>query len=413
MNTFTATGKATIYHYLCRKNPWKMKSFTLLLSVLILTTALHSCNEKTTESKPVIMAYYVAPRDHYEPQNLPLEKLTHIIFSFTEVIDNEMKFVRESSKEKLQLLSAQKRNHPHLKVMIACGGWGGSGDFSDMAVDPATRKKFVDSAIKFLQDYNLDGIDIDWEYPGLKGAGNPYRPEDKQNFTSLMKELREAMDATGKKLVLTFASAGWERYYDHIETLEVMKYANYMNVMTYDLVGGYATYTGHHTNLGWITREDLQGTPAYEAAIERGVEPEPRSAEKIVDYCVNLGVDPGQIVIGAAFYGRAWKEVPPANHGLYQKAATWIPWCEYGKIRTDFEHEASFTRYWDPAAKAPYLYNSTDSLFISYDDPESVALKTKYAKERGLGGIMFWELSNDTEEDNSLLDAIYNEMQNN
>ncbi|MBR9998232.1 MAG: chitinase, partial [Cyclobacteriaceae bacterium] len=131
------------------------------------------------------MAYYVAPRDNYHPEELPLDQLTHIIFSITEVIDNEMKFKHEESSSKLSLLADQKRNHPHLKVMIACGGWGGSSGFSDMAASPGNRKKFVDSSIKFMEQYDLDGLDIDWEYPGLRGAGNPYIPEDKENFTAL------------------------------------------------------------------------------------------------------------------------------------------------------------------------------------------------------------------------------------
>ena len=126
-----------------------------------------------------------------------------------------------------------------------------------MAATPETRAKFVESVIRFLEEYDLDGVDMDWEYPGLPGAGNPHMDADRENFTALMKELREAMDATGKTYVLTFASAGWEKYYDYVDLEEVMKYADYMNVMTYDLVGGNTPVTGHHTNLGWIRVEDL------------------------------------------------------------------------------------------------------------------------------------------------------------
>jgi len=388
-----------------------MKTYHAFLYFLILMSMLGCSQKPSTYEAPdiAIMAYYVPPRDNYHPENLPLDKLTHIIFSFTQVIDQEMKFKNPEFSEKLKMLAEQKKNHPHLKVMIACGGWGGSGGFSEMAATPGNRKKFVESTIRFLRQYNLDGLDIDWEYPGMRGAGNPYIPEDKENFTSLMKELREALDATGKEMVLTFASAGWKRYYDHVELNEVMKYANYMNVMTYDLVGGGTPFTGHHTNLGWVKPENLEGTPAQRILSERNFPLDPRSAEKIISFCIDKGVDPGQIVIGAAFYGRAWQGVPPENNGLYQEnKGVWIGWAPYSDIRDKYEGKNGFVRYWDPVAKAPYLYNASDSLFISYEDTVSVKLKTDYAIQNNLGGIMFWELRLDTDK-KGLLDAIYKE----
>ncbi len=353
-----------------------------------------------------VMAYYMAPRDNYQPQSLPLDKLTHIIFSFTEVIENEMKFRNFASGDKLTLLVDQKKNHPHLKVMIACGGWGGSGGFSDMAATADNRKVFVKSVIEFIEEYKLDGLDMDWEYPGMYGAGNPYRPEDRENFTHLMRELREAMDATGKKLLLTFASAGWKKYYDYVDLDEVMKYADYMNVMTYDAVGGGSPYTAHHTNLGWVKPEHLKGTPAESIMEERDYKLDPRSAEKIISFCIDKGVDPKQIVIGGAFYGKGWKGVPPENNGLYQSNTGPLRNVTYSKIVEEYEDKNGYIRYWDPIAKAPYLYNKEKEEFITYEDKTSIKLKTEYAKEHGLGGIMFWQLRSDAEKD-GLLDAIY------
>ena len=230
-----------------------------------------------------------------------------------------------------------------------------------------------------------------------------------------MKGLREAMDTLDRPQTLTFASAGWERYYYNIETVEVMKYADYMNIMTYDQVGGRSPVTGHHTPLGLIEESDLEGLPILDTVAKRREErPEaeydwsPRSAKRIVNYVKGLGVDPKQLVIGGAFYGRAWKGVPSANNGLYQpNKGVHTGWLDYGAIRKEYEDKNGFTRYWDSIALAPYLFNPADSIFISYDDPESVALKTDYVQEEGLGGIMFWQLSNDTREAGSLLDAIW------
>jgi chitinase len=379
------------------------------ISFLLLFVTLLSCfkSKDGHESNPIqVMAYYMAPREDYRPQDLPLDKITHIIFSFTEVIDNEMKFRGAASSEKLSLLVDQKKNHPHLKVMIACGGWGGSGGFSEMAASPESRRKFVASAVQFIEKYRLDGLDIDWEYPGMRGIGNPYMPEDKENFTSLMRELREAMDATGKKMLLTFASAGWERYYQHVELLEVMKYVDYMNVMTYDNVGGGTPFTAHHTNLGWVKPEDIKNTPADSLSEISTYNPMTRSAEKIINFCIEEGVDPRQIVIGGAFFGKGWKGVPPENNGLYQpNEGAWRN-ASYAIIKEEYENKNGFVKHWDPIAKAPYLYNADEKLFLSYDDTMSIKLKTEYAMEKGLGGIMFWQLRGDAEKD-GLLDAIY------
>jgi chitinase len=379
-------------------------TFYLIITIILLSGFDTGASDNPGQIN--VMGYYMAPRDNYQPQNLPLDKLTHIIFSFTEVIDNEMKFRNFASGDKLTLLVDQKKNHPHLKVMIACGGWGGSGGFSDMAATADNRKVFVKSVIEFIEEYKLDGLDMDWEYPGMYGAGNPYRPEDRENFTYLMKELRESMDATGKKLLLTFASAGWKKYYDYVDLDEVMKYADYMNVMTYDAVGGGTPYTAHHTNLGWVKPEHLKGTPAESIIEERDYKLDPRSAEKIISFCIEKGVDPKQIVIGGAFYGKGWKGVPPDNNGLYQSNTGPLRNVTYSKIVEEYEDKNGYIRYWDPIAKAPYLYNKEKEEFITYEDKTSIKLKTEYAIEHGLCGIMFWQLRSDAEKD-GLLNAIY------
>jgi len=356
-----------------------------------------------------VMAYYYTGWRNFNPEVLPYDKLTHIIFSFTEVIENEMRFPEDTLDLILKALVKQKRKYPDLKVMIACGGWAGSGGFSEMARTDETRKKFVNSVVKFIKKYKLDGLDIDWEYPGLPGMGNPYIPEDKENFTALMCELREGLNSICKHQVLTFAAAGWEDMFKHIELDKVMNCVNYINVMSYDLAGGGDPYTSHHTNLGLIRMEDIKGTPAAARMIEDGDSTKPFSTEKIVSFLIDKGVKPSQIVIGSNFSGRAWQGVPPDNNGLYQlNRGRWRGRGSYARIREEMEDKNGFVRYWDPVAKAPYLYNAKDSIFITYDDTMSVRLKTKYVKDLGLGGIMFWQLGADAPSD-GLVDAIYKE----
>lgn len=400
-----------------------MKALLSILPILLLMTIILGCSTTTGSqneesntalltSEPVIMAYYVAERN-YQPEEIPVEKLTHIIYSFTNVIDGEMKFRNpEAAGPKIEALVKQKVRNPDLKVMIACGGWGADG-FSDMALTVESRAKFISSAKDFIQKYQLDGMDMDWEYPGISGAGTMARSEDTQNFTSLMKGLREMLDTFDSPKILTFASAGWKRYYDFVDMDEVMKYANYTNVMTYDQVSGVSIYTGHHTPLGDVSKEEIDGTPFHDhldSLYRNGdnLDPDPRSAQKIVDFLIKEGVNPKQIVIGSAFYGRVWKGVPPANNGLYQlSSGLEIGWMAYSRIRSSYEQDSNFQRFWDDKAQSPFMYNATDSLMVSYDDTVSVALKTRYTMEKGLGGIMFWELGNDTKEAGSLLDAIY------
>ncbi len=384
-----------------------MKKLTVL--ALILAAAITSCQppDKPAGNGFQVMAYFYPRGDDFDPDTLQLDRLTHIIFSFTEVIENEMKFKDEARGVLLRKLTEQKAMYPELKVMIACGGWGGSGGFSEMARSKETRRKFVQSVVRFIEEYNLDGLDIDWEYPGLPGIGNPYIPEDRENFTALMRELRKAMDRMGREQTLSFAAAGWQKFFDHIDLEQVMKCADYMNMMTYDLAGGGDRFTAHHTNLGKVTLDNLAGTPAAEIMRERSDTTRPRSAQEIIEFCISRGVRPSQIVIGAAFYGKGWKGVHPENNGLYQPAGeTWTGNGRYYALRDSYEDKNGYTRYWDEAAKAPYLYNPADSIFITYEDTVSVRLKTEYAIRNQLGGIMFWELGGDVS-DGGLLAAIH------
>jgi chitinase len=134
-----------------------MKNYlSLLISVAVFS--LLSCTRSAQDNGVKIMAYYFPHWGSFHPEALPPDKLTHIIFSFTEVIGNEMKFADDSSGLMLKKLVEVKKLHRGLKVMIACGGWGGSAGFSEMSITPENRKKFVESVVRFIKEYTLDGI---------------------------------------------------------------------------------------------------------------------------------------------------------------------------------------------------------------------------------------------------------------
>ncbi len=388
------------------------------LSLLLLLLFLFACKSKEVQQKMRvdtginIMAYYF-PREEFGPEQLQLDKLTHLIFSFSHVADGKMVLSSGVDSLRLEQLVAQKQKYPNLKVMVACGGWTADG-FSDAVLSDESRQLFVESAIELIEKYQLDGLDMDWEYPTSDAAGIKARPEDKENFTALMQGLRTALDQLGRPMTLTFAAAGWKGYFSYIELDKVIETVDYMNLMTYDQAGGENRFTMHHTALGKRTLEDLMETPLGQEMMNQkneneGENWEPQSVESIVEYCLQQGVPAEKMVVGAAFYGKAWKGVEPADNGLFQANESGARGANYSSLLDDYIDKNGYLRYWDSMAKAPYLFNSADSIFITYDDPESVALKTRFVIDKKLGGIMFWELGGDTQQEGGLLDAIYEE----
>ena len=280
-----------------------------------------------------------------------------------------------------------------MKILISIGGWTWSGKFSDAVLTDTSRQRFVASAVDIIKKFDLDGIDIDWEYPSLPGLeGNVFRPEDKQNFTALLAELRRRFDAEGKKahrrLYLTIAMGAGDDVIAHTEMRKVARYVDTVNLMTYDYyeAGSDAT-TGHHAPL-----------------FANPVDPKKASSDETVRDYETAGVAAEKILLGVPFYGRVWGDVPDKDHGLFQPGKTIAGInAQYSAIVSDMLGQG-FTRYWDDAAKAPYLYNAEKHIFVSYEDTESLTVKCGYVRSRKLGGVMFWEYFGDP--DGKLLQAI-------
>lgn len=314
-------------------------------------------------------------------------KLTHINVAFGHVKDNHCTVAYTRNLDTLDKL---RQHNPELGILLSIGGWG-AGGFSEAASTAEGRQLFAKTAVDILKDAKLDGIDVDWEYPCYGEAGIGSSPADKQNFTLLLKEVREALDRQGeldgRHYLLTIATGADQYYIDGTEMAEVQKYLDWVQLMTYDMRGGFQILTGHHTNL-FTPPGDLFRI----------------SVEASVNLFVNAGVPREKIVIGGAFYSRMWKNVPNQNNGYLQMSPTsggYGP--DYTKLASDYIDKNGFTRHWDDDAKAPYLFDG--STFISYDDEQSLQAKCAYVVEQGLLGIMFWEYSCD--ETGTLLDAIY------
>ncbi len=341
-------------------------------------------------SRPVVVAY-VFPQDaRLDPAMLPAERITHVNYAFANLRDGRVVEGFAHDAENFRTLAALRRTHPHLRVLVSIGGWTWSGGFSDAALRPASRRRFVDSVVDFVARHDLDGADVDWEYPGLPGFGNVHRPEDKANFTSLMRELRAALDARGRRTkrdyLLTLAAGASPAFLAHTEMDRVAQVADLVNLMTYDfLVPPGDGVSGHHANLC-------------------AVEPGGPSADGAVNAFLAAGVPADKLVLGVPFYGRAWRLAQgegPSGPGAAPPE----------RIDTSYAAlvaavgQGAFARRFDARAQAPWLWDAARRVFVSWDDPESLERKAAYVRQRGLRGVMFWELGDDDSQ-GALVDAI-------
>ena len=362
------------------------------LLVIACLCALPALSAGAPAPKPVIVAY-VFPQDNAIRQGeIAARKLTRINYAFANIKDGRIVNGFAHDDQNLASLVALKQENPSLTVLVSVGGWLWSGAFSDMALTAQSRALFIASVVDFVRRHQLDGLDIDWEYPGLPGAGNHFRAEDKQNYTLLLKELRSRFNRLQEELhrhlYITIATGASQEFLAHTEMDKVRKYVDTVNLMAYDYYEpGADAITGHHA--------PLYTNPA---------DPKKVSDDTSVREYEKAGVPAAKIVLGVPFYGHVWGQVPAANHGLFQPGKE-VPqaYSPYGD-GPDAMLKNGFTRYWDPIAAAPYLYNAENQIFVSYDDPESLALKCKYVLGHKLGGVMFWDYEGDST--GALLNAV-------
>lgn len=371
-----------------------MKPFVFLLSLCALFPLWTSCagNADRSPEKPAVIAYVGGYRGLVDVGKISPEKLTHINYAFVNLIDGRAVLTNEATDTvNFRTLNALKDRNPDLKILISIGGWTWSGTFSDAVLTPEGRALFASTSADIVGQYDLDGVDIDWEYPGFGGLkGNIIRPEDKENYTLMFQALRHSLDSlenvTGKKYLLTTAVGGFKKFADMTEMDKAQQYLDYINLMTYDYYPD--TLAVHHTNLYASDKYpvDNSGDAAFRAFRAAGV-----PAEKLV--------------MGIAFSSRAFELKEGSQAGVGDTVVKQVRGGGgFTRIKDSLENQKGFVKYWDEAARAPYLFHPADRVFITYDDEQSVKEKCLYAKENGMGGVMFWEYMADPKE--YLLDAI-------
>ena len=346
------------------------------------------------DAVPVIIGYVFVKNALVDPAQIAADRLTHINYAFANIREGQVVEGFDHDAENLEALTGLRRKHPQLHVLISVGGWTWSGGFSDAALTPESRARFVASAVDVVRRHDLDGVDVDWEYPGQPGIGNTYRPEDKGNFTALMKELRRGLDREGaaahRRYLLTFAAGASRTFIAQTQLDKLQALVDYVNLMTYDFREAGGDAAGHHANLFLNPADDRQ-----------------QSTDRAAREFLGAGVPAAKLVLGVPFYGRAWGDVGADAHGLYQPGSKPVERIDtsYGQIAASLVGRDGFVRYWDPDAQAPYLWNADRRIFISYDDPESMRLKARYILDHHLAGAMFWQYSDDPS--GALLEALF------
>ncbi len=300
-----------------------------------------------------------------------------------------------------------QEQHPELKTLISVGGWTWSGNFSDAALTPESRAQFATSCADFMENYGFDGIDIDWEYPGGGGfATNTSRPEDSENFTLLLEAVRSELDArgalNGRHYLLTIAAAAGDDKIANLEVEEIHASLDFINVMTYDFNGAWSSASNFNAPL-YASASDPTNTIGT-------------NVDATIQNYLGRGVPADKLVMGVPFYGRAVEGVANVSGGLFQShtgapLGTWddgstgaTGMFDYSDIAANYLTRPDIEQYWDGDAMVPWLYDPAAGLFLSYDDPASLALKKAYVVDNGLGGVMIWEMSSDL--DDQLLDSL-------
>ena len=297
---------------------------------------------------PIVMEYVLG-----NPQNVDAQLLDVVIYAFVEINPDGTLYV--PSPTYLRQLVQLKLEKPELQVIAAIGGWGTDG-FSDAAATPASRYNFARQARDLVNQYGLDGIDIDWEYPGSSAAGIKSSPQDRENFTLLLTALR---DVLGNNAWLSVAGTGDSAYIrNSAEIANIAPLINYFNLMSYDFTAGETGENGrkHQANL---YPSDLS-LPGY-------------SIDDMVNNLIEAGMPSEKILLGVPFYGRLGATITKS----------------YDELRKNYINKNGYEVAFDKQAQVPYLVKN-GKFVMSYDDALSIFLKGQYVLRNCLGGIFSW-----------------------
>lgn len=329
------------------------------LLAMLLVVCLTAKAQQRQPSQRLVVAYIAGWAGDETPDPM---LMTHVNYAFGHVTETaDGMYVQRP--EMLRKVMRMKEANPKLKIVLSVGGWT-SGHFSEMAASAKRRKAFAASCRKAVDEYGLDGIDIDWEYPTSSEAGISSSPDDTRNFTLLMRDLRRVL---GKGKILSIATIADGKY---IDFPACMKYLDFVNIMAYDV----ANPPQHHTTL---FRSPLSGRITVEEAI---------------DAHLRAGVPAGKLLLGMPLYGRG----DHSNQVL----------DKYMKTRWD---DGQYVEAWDSIGQVPYLTGRDGRLVWGFDNPRSIAAKCQLIIDKGLLGGMYWETTEDNAQED-LMRTVYESL---
>jgi len=338
---------------------------------------------------------YRHSKGKYTPSNVDPSLCTHIIYAFATLSGNNLKpfeWNDEStawSTGMYEKMMAHKAQNPALKIMLGVGGWNlGTVQFSSIARSAASRTEFAKNAVAFIRKHNFDGLDNDWEYPGSRGSP----AADKHNNVLFMQELRRAFDedaqSSGKSRLLLSEAIGIgkttvDNGYDMAGLSPVV---DFFNVMTYDFHGTWESFTGMNAPLF---------ADSSEVGKQRNL-----NVDWAVDYLASKGMPKEKMNLGIPTYGRSFTLRNPADHGLGAAASR-------GGDAGRYTGEKGFISYYEVCEKiqsGAQVYEVPDQhskylvqgdQWVGFDDVSTVKTKACYARQKGLGGVMYWALDLD------------------
>uniref|UniRef100_A0AAG5D1H3 GH18 domain-containing protein n=1 Tax=Anopheles atroparvus TaxID=41427 RepID=A0AAG5D1H3_ANOAO len=278
-------------------------------------------------------------------------------------------------------LVSMRASNPHLKVLLAIGGWNeGSEKYSNLAADPERRQAFVKNALEFIKQYGFDGLDLDWEYPTQRGG----KPVDRENFVALVRELSQAFRKSN--LLLTSAiGAGKDTIDAAYDVKTLSKYLDFLHIMSYDYNGSWNGRIGPNAPL---TSKDLL------------------NVEYSIEHLLELGAPASKLVMGLPFYGRTFVSTvakarlgDEANtEGFPGPATKENGFMGYNEVCDELKRNPDdWTLAWDTAAAEMVATksNGTASQVIVYDNTRSIANKVRFAVRQKLAGLMVWSVDTD------------------